>query len=439
MGQWTRRGGGYCTILILTIIAFGFFIRCNTSPPVTEGRKVFIHKDGKRFTIYRNGQPFPVKGAAGYTHLAELKEAGGNTIRTWDTVNLGAILDEAQRNGLAVIAGLYLPPSDELSSFYNDSAKVNATYRAFRQVVERYKHHPALLVWCLGNEPIFSFKPRYRPFNRAFNRLLDMIHATDPDHPVTTTMVNFSIWQAMFIKWNIHHLDLISFNIFGELNRLSHKLDKYAWLWGGPFLITEWGTYGPWEVNRTAWGAPIENTSTKKAEQYKQLYGCLPFKNPRFLGALVFYWGQKREVTHTWFSLFDEKGAPAEAVSVMRYLWTGHPVSSQAPRVQYMLLDNRGAADNIMLRPDSTATAILLMQDSLPSRHTLHWEIWQEDWFSDLGRTPLKISDTVTNNAGNKLVFRTPLSEGPYRIYVKVSDSKGHYATANTPFYVVEQ
>jgi len=439
MGQWKRTGGGHWPTLILTVIAFVFFIRCNTSPPDTHHRKVFIQKDGKQYTIYRNGQPFTVKGASGYTQLAEVREAGGNTIRTWDTVNLGAVLDEAQRNNLAVIAGLPLPSSDALDYFYKDTVKTAAAYRAFRQVVQRYKGHPALLMWCLGNEPAFSFKPRYRPFNKTFNRLLDMIHNTDPDHPVTTTMVNFSIWQAMFIKWKVHHLDLISFNIFGELSHLSHKLDRYAWLWKGPFLISEWGTYGPWEVNRTAWGAPIENTSTKKAEQYGLLYKQLPVNNPRFLGALVFYWGQKQEITPTWFSLFDEKGIPAEAVDVIRSLWTGKQSTSTAPRVQYMLLNDKGAADNIMLRPDSAASALLLMQDSLSQGLSLHWEVWQEDWFSDLRRHPMKIFDTVINNAGSKLAFKAPLSEGPYRIYVKVSDSIGRYATANTPFYVVEQ
>ena len=104
-----------------------------------------------------------------------------------------------------------------------------------------------------------------------------------------------------------------------------------------------------------------------------------------------------------------------------------------------MLLNDKGAADNIMLKPDSAASAVLLMQDSVAHALSLHWEVWQEDWFSNLRRPPLKVFDTVINNAGNKLVFKTPLSEGPYRIYVKVSDSSGHYATANTPFYVVEQ
>jgi hypothetical protein len=439
MRQWKRTGGEHRPALILVTVAFSFFIRCNTSPPDTQHRKVFIQKDGKRYTIYRNGQPFLVKGVSGYTHLAEVREAGGNTIRTWDTVNLRAILDEAQRNNLAVIAGLYLPSSEELLTFYKDTAKVNATCRAYRKVVETYKNHPALLAWCLGNEPGFSFKPRYRPFNRAFNRLLDMIHSADPDHPVTTTMVNFSIRQVMFIKWHINRLDFISFNTFGELHWLKQKLDKYDWLWHGPFLITEWGTYGPWEVYRTAWGAPIEHTSTKKAEQYRDLYGRMPVDNHGFLGSLVFYWGRKQEVTPTWFSLFDEKGRPAEAVDVIRALWTGRQSTGTAPRVQYLLLNDKGAADNIMLRPDNAASAELLMQDSLSQGLSLHWEVWQEDWFSDLRRHPVKIFDTVISNAGNKLVFKAPRMEGPYRIYVKVSDSLGRYATANTPFYVVEQ
>ncbi len=99
--------------------------------------------------------------------MAEVREIGGNTIRTWDTVNLGAILDEAQRNKLAVIVGLPLPSCDALNYFYKDTAKTGAAYRAFRQVVQRYKGHPALLMWCLGNEPAFSFKPRYRSFSQS--------------------------------------------------------------------------------------------------------------------------------------------------------------------------------------------------------------------------------------------------------------------------------
>jgi len=432
-----RKGGGYSFVLIA--LAFFSFTHCNTSPALEGNRKVFIQKNGKQYTLYRNGQPFVIKGAAGYSQLGKLQAIGANTIRTWDTAGIGAILDQAQRHQLAVIVGLPMPGSDYTDYFYKDTTRVAAQYRAFTRIVQRYKDHPALLMWCLGNEPGFSFKPRYRPFIKAFNRLLDMIHTTDPDHPVTTTMVNFSIWQALCIKWKVHGLDLLSFNIFGQLPGLQHKLDKYAWLWNGPFLVSEWGTYGPWEVARTAWGAPVENTSTKKAEQYRQLYAQLPAGNPRFLGALVFYWGQKQEITPTWFSLLDEKGVMTAAAGVMQELWTGRPPAHPAPPLKYMLLNGRGAMDNIMLRANTSQTAEVLMEGAPADSLFLHWEIWQEDWFSELGKQqPVKVLDTLITNS-SKWTFTAPRQEGPYRVYVKVLDRQGSFSTANTPFYVVEQ
>ncbi|KAA2245365.1 hypothetical protein F0L74_05220 [Chitinophaga agrisoli] len=430
---------GQCLILISAVFVLFSFIHCNTSTsPIRNNAKVFIHKEGSSYTIYRNGKPFVVKGAAGYTQLATLRAIGGNTIRTWDTINLGAILDEAQRNNLAVIAGLPLPGSNYLNYFYKDADKVAANYRGLQQIITRYKDHPALLMWCLGNEPGFNNKPGSRYFYRAFNALLDMIHATDPGHPVTTTMVNFSIWEALWIKWKVHGLDLVSFNIFGQLQQLQAKLHKYSWIWNGPFLISEWGAYGPWEAPVTAWGAPIENTSTKKAEHYQQLYAQLPANDPRFLGALVFYWGQKQETTPTWFSLFDEHGAVTAAVNTLQYLWTGKQAAAPAPVINYMLLGGKGAADNIMLPPNALQTARVL-DSAAAGPHTLHWELWQEDWFSELNRKPLKLLDTLITTNSRQLQFRTPVKEGPYRIYVKLSDSSGNFATANTPFYVVEK
>ncbi|GAA0533830.1 glycoside hydrolase family 2 TIM barrel-domain containing protein [Chitinophaga japonensis] len=420
-------------------LVFCFFTQCNTSPAPADSRKVFIRKEGKQYTLYREGQPFVIRGAAGYTHPGKLRAIGGNTIRTWDTTNIGAILDEAQRHHLAVIVGLPMPGSDYTGYFYKDTARVAAQYRAFSRTVQQYKDHPALLMWCLGNEPGFSFKWRYRPFIKAFNDLLDMIHATDPDHPVTTTMINFSIWEALCIKWKVHDLDLVSFNIFGQLPGLQRKLDKYAWLWNGPFLVSEWGTYGPWEVSRTAWGAPVENTGTKKAEQYQQLYTQLPARNPRFLGALVFYWGQKQELTPTWFSLLDEKGGMTAAAGVMQELWTGHPPAHAAPPLKYMLLDGRGAMDNIIFPANTAQTAEILMENAPADSLALHWEIWQEDWFSELGKQqPVKVQDTLITGS-SQWTFTAPRQEGPYRVYVKVTDRQGSFSTANTPFYVVEQ
>src|SRR5690606_38845308 len=70
--------------------------------------------------------------------------------------------------------------------------------------------------------------------------------------------------------------------------------------WNGPLLITEMGPLGQWAAPRTAWGAPIEPTSGEKAVLLARAFEALKGKTQ---GEIVFYWGQKQEVTPTWHSL----------------------------------------------------------------------------------------------------------------------------------------
>src|SRR5690606_27952295 len=102
-------------------------------------------------------------------------------------------------------------------------------------------------------------------------------------------------------------------------------VESFSWVWRGPYLITEWGIDGPWEgTPQTPWGAWIEPTSTTKAAQYRQRYRQqMPINDRGFLGSLIFYWGQKQETTHTWFSLFDEHGNKTEAVAAAEEIWSG--------------------------------------------------------------------------------------------------------------------
>lgn len=54
---------------------------CLSSPAPRKG-KVYISKQGGQYLLYREGQPFTIKGAAGFENLRELHAVGGNTIRT---------------------------------------------------------------------------------------------------------------------------------------------------------------------------------------------------------------------------------------------------------------------------------------------------------------------------------------------------------------------
>lgn len=427
---------------IVTVTALTFFAGCKPASRPDYKPRVHIGMENGKYMLFRNDTPFIIKGAAGFTHLGKLQEAGGNTIRVWDTLHLGRILDEAQAHNIAVIAGFPMPASGFLA-YYEDTAKTAAQYTAFRAVVNRYKSHPALLMWCLGNELNFPYRPMFKPFYKAYNRLVNMVHTEDPDHPVTTAIINLDKNSIYNLRWKVHGLDLLSINIFNQLRSLEQDLGKVSWAWNGPFLITEWGVNGPWESEFTAWGSPIENTSTRKAEQYRDLYEQhMPVNHPRFLGACVFFWGSKQEVTHTWFSTFSNTGAISQTVNTLQYLWTGQWPAQQAPALKYMLVNGKGARDNILLKPGAPQKAEVLFETPPADSLRIYWEILPEDWYmkdkyTPNTRKPAPLKGLQLSAEGYAATFRAPQKEGPYRVFVTVFDNKGQYASANTPFYVV--
>lgn len=426
----------YCTSFVLT--------GCNHYVQ-EEAKRVFIKKDNGRYQFCRDGKPFVVKGVAGYTYLKALSECGGNTIRTWDTTNLDVILKQANQYHLAVIVGLYIPDNKDMLYFYQDEEKIQKQLENFTAFIRKYKKDSAILCWCLGNELTFPFKPQFNPFYKAFNNLVKMIHKEDPDHPVTTTMVNFQRKNIFNIKFRTD-VDFISINTFGGLRFLKKDIDNFSWLWNGPFLITEWAIDGPWgeaAQSRNKWGSYFESNSNKKANDYIKMYQkYIPNDNPRFLGDLAFYWGYKQEYTHTWFSIFDENGNVSEAKSALRFIWTSKKDNESYPSVNTISINHWPINTDFIFNADSILTAKVLFSDNRNiKRLKIKWEILPEDWYTI--NTIHSLQKPIPLNLIEKdylpeIKFKTPAKEGPYRIFVKAIDSLGHFATCNLPFYVVE-
>lgn len=416
-----------------------FFLGCH-QPKDTTPKKVQIKEIDGNYKLYKDDKPYAIRGVAGDAHFHTLKEMGGNTIRIWDTTRLSVILDSAKAHHLAVIVGLPIFNSD-YTGFYADSAKVERQYQAFKSIVHKYKNHPSVLMWCIGNELDFPFKPSYNSFYKAFNQLTEMIHQDDPDHPITTTVLNFNKKYIfnLIVRCNI---DLISFNIFGRITYLRDELKSFSWFWNGPFMVTEWGIDGPWEgTAQTAWGAYIEDTSTKKAEQYQDRFiKYMPREDTRFLGAFAFFWGNKQEGTQSWFSMFDEHNGKSQVVDAMKYLWTGKHLESSFPQVKYMLLNERGARDNILLSAGQTFSAKVLLLNQHKIKY-VKWEVYPEDWYkknnlhNDKKLQPLM--QQIKTDQFLEHHFVAPAVEGPYRVFATIYDDQGNFSTCNTPFYVV--
>ncbi len=432
--------------VVFSMLLMGFYtlkyLRAEKIP--NENRTVFIKKTETGHQLYRNGNPFYIQGATGIGHLKDLADIGGNTIRVYDTINIGYILDEAQKYNLAVIVDIPIPAYSDKYDYYSNPHINYSLKQRIVSIVRKHRDHPALLLWNLGNE--LNYPPVFwkNNFINVFNELLDIIQREDSNHPVGTTLYGVGRRQLVSFYFHSPQIDFLSFNIFGNIKYLKNRLEQFSLLFNSfPYYISELASDGYWESERTSWNAPIEQTTSKKMEQIRVRYeSILNLKDGACLGSLIFYWGNKHEITFTWFSLFDNN-YKSEIIKEMERFWGKSNKKLCLIGLEYMLVDTKGAADNIVFAPNELKVAELSIKDCYKDSLRIKWEIFPEDWFTStddntlIFSNALKPIENIVFSQKNTTTFTTPSIEGPYRIFAYVYDQNGYFASANTPFYVL--
>jgi len=431
------------TIILLLLIST---LSCKTNQDGREQSKmeplkVELTEVDNHFQLLKNGDPYFIMGA-GTTmdKIRELSENGANSCRTWstETENYTAdqFMDTAHYYNLTVTLGLDV--QKERKGFdYNDSAAVKKQFEYIKKEVLKYKDHPALRVWGIGNELNLNYtNPKVWD---AVNDIAKMIKEVDPNHPTTTMLAGIKEYDVVEIAKRCPDLDFLSIQMYGDLPNLQQRIRESGY--DGPYVVSEWGATGHWEVASTAWGAPIEQTSKEKAESYIHRYRvAIESDSLRCLGSYVFFWGQKQERTPTWYGLFTEKGYPTETIDAMHFLWKEKWPENRAPQLDSLRLSGLSAFDNIKLEPSETYTAEVFYRNAEDEPLRYQWEILYES--NDLGiggdyeSRPESIDGLIQNENTSKVEITAPKEKGAYRLFVYVMDSENKTATANIPFYV---
>ena len=364
---------------------------------------------------------------------------GGNSIRNWTTLDdyqdVRALLDKAEAHGVTVVLGL--PMRSERHGFdYDDAEAVARQLEFLRGEVLKYKDHPALLAWLIGNELNHSYT-NPAVFD-AVNDVAVMIRELDPHHPTSTSVAGFRPDVYTVILERAPALDFLSFQLYGSLFDFPERLADTGY--DRPFMVTEWGAIGYWEVERTSWGAPIELTSSKKADIFLRGHEeVLESLGDQLLGSYVFLWGQKQERTPTWFGMFTEHGEETEVVDVMHYLWTGDWPANRTPRVHSLTLDGKLAADSVTLVAGQTYLARFEVTD--PEGASLAYRISvkpESDSTKEGGDYEEPITDLdgwIAHPEAAEAEVRA-LEPGRYRLFAYARDDRGNVAHANLPFLV---
>ncbi|WP_461789405.1 glycoside hydrolase family 2 TIM barrel-domain containing protein [Pedobacter sp.] len=402
----------------------------------TQAIKVELKKTATGYELLRGGKPYYVKGAGGTSYYYKVAQYGGNSVRTWSTNGAKDVLDSAQKNGLTVMMGL--PVTPERHGFnYDDSVAVKKQFERVKAEVLKYKDHPALLCWGIGNELNLSYKnPKVWD---AVNDIAQMIHELDPNHLATTVLAGINKKEIEHIKAKTTAIDLLAINTYGELAALPEKVKATGW--NGAYLVTEWGPTGHWEGLQTDWNAPVEETSSEKAAVYKNRYHYgIERDKASCLGSYVFLWGQKQERTPTWYGLFTAKGEESEVIDAMQYLWTGAFPKHKAPHIYGFVLDKKQAQQSVYLKPNTNYEAEVTAMSPNGTALKYRWELLPEATKVGEGGDHEDKPETLklqhTDLAEGKIKIVSPAKSGAYRLFIYVQDVKNKVATANIPFFV---
>ena len=398
--------------------------------------KVEVTKNASgNFELQRNGVPYYIKGAGAKDHFDLLVKSGANSIRVWSTNNK-ALLDSAYQHGLTVTLGLYVRP-ERSGMDYNNEYAVKGQIEQLKNEVLKYKDHPALLVWGIGNEVDL----RYSNFKvwETIEILAKYIKEVDPNHPTMTVTAGIDPSKAFYIKKYCPSVDILGLNVYGSIENAGANLRKFNW--DKPYIVSEWGVNGPFEAKKTSWKAKIEPPNGLKADQRLRRYKELIEKDiERCLGSYCFLWGQKQESTATWHGMFLSNGKPTEAVDVMRFCWTGEWPQSRAPSIKDISLENIGWRKDHILAPSVQATLnvkyLKYNNKKVIVEYALYPEAFSNKIGGDIQKSPDPIKFDIVNQSDDELTFISPKKKGAYRLFAYVKNEKGQSSVANIPFLV---
>ena len=402
---------------------------------------VELRQTEQGWQLLRGGEPYFIRGAggtkvfAGPASLADLAAAGANSVRTWGDDATPAFLDAAHANGLSVAVGLWL--GHERHGFdYRDPAQIDKQRTRIRDKVLRLKDHPAVLVWGVGNE-MEGFADGDDPVIwTEVNHIAAMVKQLDQLHPtmVVTTFVHGDRIDAVHRRSPA--IDVHGINAYGGGTGALLKFLREGQA-SKPFVLTEFGPIGPWEVPRTAWGAPQEQTSAEKAATYRKSHDAsIVAAGAMSLGSYAFMWGNKMEATHTWFGMFLDDGSATAAVDVMSEIWTGNTPTNRAPEAGHLEVAG-GQEHKPGARIQVTGQAFDPEAGAMRANWALKAESGEYLTGGDFRPTPPDHADAIVQASLEAATIQLPDTPGAYRVFHTVYDDGGKAATANVPIRVL--
>lgn len=400
-------------------------------PGAAEAAPVTVTVEGRELRV--DGRPFAVRGVAGDGPLALLPGLGATTVRSYGG-DPGPLLDEAGTLGLRVIVGLWVGQPRQ-GADYGDAGFRAGQLAELEAVVTKYRDHPALLMWGIGNEVEVELADD-APVWPVIEEVAAMVRRVDPRHPTLAVLAETGTGKVERLREAAPSIQVLGLNSYGDaLYSVAERARAQGW--EGPVVVTELGALGQWQAAHAPWGAPFEPSSTQKAIRLRRYLKALEEQQA---GAILFLWGQKQEVTPTWHSLLLADGVWLEAAEAMAEAWGGQaPGGNQAPRIAALRVAADPSAPFGSWAAEEEGSFTLDAVEPGGDLMEVRWFVMGESADRGIGgdrEAVPPLSPGAVRQSGPTGARVSGLKPGHYRLFVELRDGKGAGATANMPFEV---
>jgi hypothetical protein len=389
------------------------------------------------------GKPFEIRGIT-YgiqfdrerlaSDFVKIKELGANSIRTWGCgPDTAEILDAARKANIKVMLGLWMrhgrAGAEGIDNFnyVTDEAGKQKQLNDTLAWVKKFKGHPALLCWGVGNEVGLNIatEPEKVAYAKFLEEVIVKIKEEDPVHAVASV----SAWTLDVPLWMQYtpSIDLYGINVYGygaaaipaELKKLGAKRH---------YVVTEFGPRGEWDAPSDSNGGKIEPSDKEKYETIAKGWKDMIEKNrPECLGAYVFNFGNGFDHTSLWLSL-NVDGARRPVYWATLKAFTGKEADNEAPEIGTFMI--KGADQD--KKPGEWAVAMVKYTDKESeecqvsfayNERSLPWP--EKDEVRILESRPVEGKKGVYE-------FKVPQAKGVLKIYALVKDSYPNLGAATT-------
>ncbi|MFA5334615.1 MAG: glycoside hydrolase family 2 TIM barrel-domain containing protein [Candidatus Omnitrophota bacterium] len=416
------------------------FACAHVCPAQDEPKGSVVKVTGQKgsWSLEVNGKPFYIKGVGvgnmkgkyGEDYLKMAQELGANAVRTWGTdQGTQEYFDTAYKYGLMVDAGIWINfvKDDGKYTYIGDNDFKKNKKKEIEDYVNKFKGHPALLMWNVGNEAIFFTKDEEErvELSKFLEEMIKLVHRLDPAHPVIYTSADTTALPYI-IKY-VPSLDIFGMNIYGSV-RMSHsKWDKSGL--DIPYCVTEYGPHGPWDAKKDANGASQDEPDQGKAALYRNMTNDIMGFKGYDLGGFVFHLGETTQESMTWWNI-NYKLFKRPAFWEVYKIYTGSKPSNLPPRIVTLkLTKTKGIAPGEKVDIFAEASD----NDSNPLDYQFMVSTAQE---GILEYYVNKEVDVKIDCEGTSFRMTAPGKKGLYRLYLIVNDGYGNVAVANRSFKV---